>query len=493
MASMLLLLRASPSLTTSTTVTPPLARPHFHQTFVPLLAGTLQGKAHRVATGFMETYGENYEVRFPLPWTRWCFLHEPVMIKALLNEVNPPKSPEFCRGIDAVAKGSMLTAPWEEWLVQRRTTSPALSQKLVGSWSPIFEEASAPLLERLEAASESQQEVELDEALVKVFLAIISRITLGRYLSERQATELMGGITDALDEGMRRILLPPGGRFVTAVLPVGRRYRRARRSMQELVRSCVSERRATRAAADGAGAASGDLLDLLLDAEAAGAMSDTEVDGQLLTFILAGHDTTAHTLSWMLYEVAAQPALQTALQAECDEALPDRGHFPSAATLRSLPLLDRVWREALRKHPVAATGTLRRLSADCTLTGGDGEELTLRKGTTVSVVPFSLHRNPKHWESPVEAFDPDRFLPQALEARHPFAYQPFSGGPRDCIGKGLARAEALSVAAAMIRRFDFQLAGRAAEAAAAGAAPRDHHMITRKPLDGIAVRVSRRR
>ena len=469
-----------------------LPGPSFLKSFLPLLGGTLKGRAHKVVTRFMAEEGENFEVRFPMPWTRWAFLHDPEMVETLLVDVNPPKADQFCRGIDAVATGSILTSPWEEWLVQRRTTSPALSQKLVGSWTAIFEEAAEPLFQKLEAAAESQEIIEMDGALVEVFLNIITRITLGKQLQPEQTNALMGGITDALDEGMRRILLPPGGKALTAILPVGRRYRRARRTMRELVRGCVAERRERRASS-AEGESSSDLLDLLLDAQAAGVMDEEQVRGQLLTFILAGHDTTAHTLAWLLYEICEQPDLQSALHEEAKVALKERSAFPSASSLRELPLLDRTWREALRKHPVAATGTLRQLVEPCTLTGVDGKEsYALRKGTVVSVVPYSLHRNPRHWEEPVEQFTPDRFLPDAVASRHPFAYQAFSGGPRDCIGKGLARAEALSVLGALVRRFEFELAGEAAAEAAANGELADHHMITRKPASGVEVRVRRR-
>ena len=202
-----------------------LPGPSFLKSFLPLLGGTLKGRAHKVVTRFMAEEGENFEVRFPMPWTRWAFLHDPEMVETLLVDVNPPKADQFCRGIDAVATGSILTSPWEEWLVQRRTTSPALSQKLVGSWTAIFEEAAEPLFQRLEAAAESQEIIEMDGALVEVFLNIITRITLGKQLQPEQTNALMGGITDALERHAPPLL--PLAAKATAILPVGRRYRRA--------------------------------------------------------------------------------------------------------------------------------------------------------------------------------------------------------------------------------------------------------------------------
>lgn len=155
----------------------------------------------------------------------------------------------------------------------------------------------------------------------------------------------------------------------------------------------VEERRKARAAAaaaaagggleGGGGSTNSDLLDLLLDAQDAGVLNGEQVEATLLTFIIAGHDTTAHTLSWMLFEVATHRGggigggiggggsvtkttpLQDALAAEALAALPDREAFPQRGDLRALPLLDRTFKEAMRKHPVAATGTLRIIDGRC--------------------------------------------------------------------------------------------------------------------------------
>ena len=152
--------------------------------------------------------------------------------------------------------------------------------------------------------------------------------------------------------------------------------------------------------------------------------------------------------------------------------------------------------QALRKHPVGATGTFRALVEPVTLKEGPSAGARMSAGTRVVVPPFGVHRNAKHWPDP-ERFDPGRFAPEAAGGRHVHAFQAFSSGPRDCIGRGLARAEALSLLAPLFRRFEFELvdgaSGRAfPKGSAAPPEPRDHHMITRKPAEGVWFKLSRR-
>ena len=321
-------------------------------------------------------------------------------------------------------------------------------------WQTIFEEESAPLMAQLEAAAAAESVVEMDALLVQGFLGIILRVTLGRRLDDATARKLGTGIGDVLAEVMRRSVLPAVVAN-TREVATGRRCHDARASVMATMNDNVGRRREARAAAAAAAAAGaataaaaagaegfrskgddeggggggatgpGDLLDLLLDADAEGAISASQVTAQLFTFIVAGHDTTAHTLSWLLYDVCAAPHLHDALAAEAADALPGRLDFPTRVTLRSVPLLDRTFKEALRKHPVAATGTFRALSAAVRLPSGE----RLPAGARVIVPPFAVQRNPRHWPDP-ERFDPGRFTPEASEGRHPHAFQAFSSGPR---------------------------------------------------------------
>ena len=490
----------------------------YFQSLVPMVSALLRGQLPWYYVRLVREYGENVKLRFPLPWNQLLLLTDPAAIQEVIVVANPPKAPELARGLNWIFEGAggLLTAEWEAWLVQRRLVSPAMSERLVGSWQAIFEEQSVPQMARLEAAAADGSVVEMDALLVDVFLSIISRITLGRRLDDDAVSELLVGIGDVLDEAMGRIFLPAVvADALMVATPTGRRRYDARTRVMATMNDNIRRRREARAAAEAGAAAAaagegegprikgddegggrnttraGGLLDLLLDAEAEGVISAAQVSAQLLTFIIAGHDTTAHTLSFLLYEVCAAPHLQDALAAEAAAALPGRLDFPTRETLRSVPLLGRTFKEALRKHPVVAGGTLRALSTAVRLPSGE----RLPAGAVVGVPNFAVHRNPLHWPDP-EKFDPGRFTSEAIKGRHKHAFQGFSSGPRACIGQALATAEALSVLTAIFRRFELRLVdGPSGEPYPDGVAipeQADHNMITRKPAHGVWFKVTAR-
>ena len=184
-----------------------------------------------------------------------------------------------------------------------------------------------------------------------------------------------------------------------------------------------------------------------------------------------------------LYQVSLQPELQKELSAEAREALPGRKDFPLGHEIiaKKLPLLDRVWKEANRKHPAGAIGTFRAVG-DSPIVVGEGLELPPH--ASVLIPPFSLHRNERYWPNP-EQFDPSRFLPEHESSRDPMTFQAFSGGPRNCIGSRLARAEALSILATLFRRYEFQCVS-------GDEVPADYCTLTRKPRNGIFFTVADR-
>ncbi len=243
----------------------------------------------------------------------------------------------------------------------------------------------------------------------------------------------------------------------------------AMRATKRLADRAIDERRAEGAKTPP------DLLDLLLagaDPETGRTMTTDELRDNLLTFIVAGHETTALTLSWALYLCAFDPAVQQAARAEAQSVLGDRA--ATAADVAALPLTRRIVDEALRMYPPAAFLS-RTAMAEDELCGRE-----VRRGDTVILPIYALHRHHALWENP-DAFDPARFAdPKAVPRFH---YLPFGDGPRICIGASFALQEAVIILATLLARFRF--------APVPGREPKPVMILTLRPEGGVWLMVDR--
>jgi len=179
------------------------------------------------------------------------------------------------------------------------------------------------------------------------------------------------------------------------------------------------------------------------------------------------------------FQISQNPSLQTELADEAKAALPDSEDFPWNPDVlpQQLPLLDRTFFETNRIHPAAALGSSRSVGKTA-LVVGDGIELP---GSSVCLMPpWTLHRNEKYWPDP-ETFDPSRF---ETIVQDPYVYQPFSGGPRNCIGIRLARAETLSLFAPLLRRYEIHCDS--------SREPQDFFSLTRRPRNKVMFRLTPR-
>ncbi len=221
-----------------------------------------------------------------------------------------------------------------------------------------------------------------------------------------------------------------------------------------------------------------DLLGLLLgvrDEVTGAALTDQELNDELMTFVNAGHETTAVTLGWSLYEIGRDPALRSALEGEVDEVV--GGRVPTLAALARLERLDRTIREVLRVHPPAWL-IPRAAQAEDEIDG-----VRIPKNATALIAVYFVHRHPEFWSDP-ERFDPDRFLPERGEPRHAFAYLPFGLGGRRCVGEDFALLELRAVLARLLQRFRVST-------------DPDHPvlakpLLTLKPAQGVRVRIEAR-
>ena len=306
-----------------------------------------------------------------------------------------------------------------------------------------------------------------------------------------------GIVAESLADALRAAplaFLPFGKLALRLPFPLATRFRQARTRLDAIVYGMIAERRAEAAAADGARAGRDDLLAMLLDARdeisdeertAAGeqvgidassasrALSDLELRDEAMTIFLAGHETTAAALSWTWYLLGQHPAVERRLHEELDGRFGggrDR-RVPMADDAFALPYARAVLAESMRLYPPAyAVG---RMCIEPTVLGGYA--IQPRWGVLVS--PWLAHHDARWWPEP-EAFRPERWLEPAPPERPRFAYFPFGGGSRICIGEQFAWTEATLVLATLASRWAVRLVP--------GADPRPRGAVTLRPAGGVA-------
>ncbi|KAI2474296.1 hypothetical protein C4B38_000364 [Diabrotica virgifera virgifera] len=195
-------------------------------------------------------------------------------------------------------------------------------------------------------------------------------------------------------------------------------------------------------------------LDLLLNAKISkGIIDDQGIKDEVNTFMFEGHDTTATAISWVLRQLAIHSEYQDQIYEEIISVLGDTQKQPDLNDLNELKVMERFIKETLRLFP-AVPLIARSLDEDIELNG-----YLVPKEATVDVLIYDIHRNPKYWPEP-EKFDPDRFLPENCVNRHPFAYVPFSAGPRNCIGQRFAMFEMKAIICGIMQNFSVKLADK---------------------------------
>ncbi|GHG11610.1 cytochrome P450 [Streptomyces filamentosus] len=335
----------------------------------------------------------------------------------------------------------LLTSQDEDYLRQRRLVQPLFTKRRVDGYAGAVATEVATLLDEWEKAGATTVDV-LHET-TRLALRAVARILFGTDVDS--AVEVVercfpGVGAYVLSRGYAPLKLPrawptPGNRRAAAL----------HRELYEECDRIIAERKA----AGRAGEEGDDLLTLLIRAESAedGAFDATELREQVLVFLLAGHETTATSLGFALHLLALHPEVQRRAHEEVDRVL--AGRTPGAADLDALPYVTRVLKETMRLFPAAPLTGRRAVAA----TEIDG--FTIPAGSDVVVAPWVTHRHPAYWEDP-ERFDPDRFTPEAEAARPRYAWFPFGGGPRACIGQHFSMLESVIALAMILQRHGFE-------------------------------------
>ncbi len=369
---------------------------------------------------------------------RWHMLMDPDAIRRVLLEEleNYPKSDVTKNLLRPAIGESLFIAEGAHWRWQRRAAAPVFSHRNVSALAPVMSAAAEASLARIEAADKCASDIYAE--MVRATFDITASVTLSGsalFSSDEVHRAIDAYIAAAGKLSLFDILglpmwVPRPSRVMAGA---------SLKQMKTIADDAVNSRRSA-----GVGDVP-DLLDLLLegeDPETGRSMSTAELRDNLLTFIVAGHETTALTLAWAFYLCAFDQDVQDKARAEVQSAL--LGRTATAADLPNLPYCRMIIDEALRLYPPAALVS-RTAQAPDTLAGRE-----VKKGDTVMIPIYALHRNALLWDDP-DAFRPERFA----EKPQRYAYLPFGDGPRICIGASFALQEAVIILATLLakRRF----------------------------------------
>jgi cytochrome P450/NADPH-cytochrome P450 reductase len=391
---------------------------------------------------------------------RLPFVYDPELVAELSDPrrfrktIGPPLST-----LRKLAADGLFTADGEEpnWGKAHRILMPAFGQRAMKGYFPYMLEVAEQLAAKW-ARQGPDADLEIADDMTRLTLDTISLAGFGYRFDSFARDELhpfLGAMGAVLEEVMTRITR---SKLQNQLMRAGQeRMELDIAAMHALVDEVIRARRA-----NDAPRAQRDLLDLMLQARdpvTDEPLDDANIRAQVITFLIAGHETTSGLLTFALYQLMRHPETLARCYAEVDRVMP-AGTTPAYEHIARLETLDRVLRETLRLWPTAPSYAVGAI--DETLLGG---RWRLPAGQRVIVFLPGLHRNPRWWERP-EAFDIDRFAPGARERIHPHAYKPFGNGERACIGQQFAITEAKLALAVILQRFalsdpaDYRLAVR---------------------------------
>lgn len=357
----------------------------------------------------------------------------------------------------------LLTSEGELHLRQRRLAQPAFHRDRIAHYAEVMIDRA----ERMRETWRDGETLDIHHEMMRVTLAVVAK-TLFDAEVDSEADEIGAALTELVDL-FPQLMNPFAGILRKLPLPSTRRFDRALQRLDRTIYAIIEERR--RSSAD-----RGDLLSMLLLAQDTegdgGTMTDKQLRDETMTLFLAGHETTANALSWTWLLLAQHPELAAELHREVDAL----GRTPQPSDYARLPFTEMLLAESMRLYP-PAWAVSRLAMEDVTIGGWD-----VPRNAVVAMSQAVMHRDPRYWRDP-DRVDPRRFTPEEKATRPKFAYFPFGGGPRICIGEGFAWMEGVLILATIAQRWRMQLVSERVDAQAS---------ITLRPRGGIAMRLVKR-
>ena len=411
------------------------------------------------------------------PLVRWTVFGRDmifVMAPDLVHEALVEKADAFDKGelmrraLKPILGEAILTADGARWRWQRRAAAPIFRQEMVLGYVPVMVAAAARTAQRLLAGAGTQ--VNMSHEMMRTTFDVI----LETIFSGHASLDVVG-----IEEAITRYVESIGWITALALLRAPRGtpypgYLKARRAGEYLKRVLAEVVTAQRASPVQATNLASQLM-AATDPDSGRAMNDVDLRDNLLTFITAGHETTAVALTWTLYLLSLHPHVEERVVAEISSVV--GAGAVGSEHIDKLAYTRQVFLESMRLYPPGAV-LARAPTRDVQL----GTEM-IAQGTPVYIPIYTIHRHAALWSNP-DAFDPDRFAPDAVKARHRYAYLPFGAGPRICIGASFALTEAVAVLATLLKSVRMRLVP--------GYVPQIKLRATLRPAAGMPMIVERR-
>ena len=434
--------------------------PHMLKAF-----SAIRGNPLSYLAGVWREHGD--VVQFPIPRPPIYLVNHPDAVRRVLVEQARTygKSTIQYRALSLVTGEGLLTSDTDVWRRQRRMVQPAFHQETLAQLTDYVERSSSSVLADWERAGTGAM-VDIDVAMMHATLEVVGHALFGSDLSQ-DASALADATLDALDVVIARARVPitPPGWIPTRA---NWRLAAANNVFDSAVRRMIAERA-------NAQFRTHDMLDMLMEVrdENGQGLSGEEIRNQMVTFIVAGHETVASALTWAWALLAAHPQEQESLHEELSQIVRD-----APLTIDDYPRLVRtraVFDEALRLYPPAWLITRKALAS------GELAGRMVPAGSLVIMSPWLLHRHPSLWRDP-EEFCPSRFIDEEVDRS---SFLPFGAGPRMCIGRDFAYVEGVLMLARLASRFQVSYP-------AGAGVPAMDPLVTIRPAGGLKLRITRR-
>jgi cytochrome P450 len=418
------------------------------------------------------SWGEDFYEE-PLARYRWLgletlFVMDPTLIQAiLLDDVESySRQPLNDDVFGAAIGGGLLNAEGHDWRWQLRLAAPLFRAEDVLAYVPTFAAACEPLLRGWSESPPGGAQA-IDKDMTRATLQALQDTVLGASLGDEDRKLIEQSGASFLAHSIWKVALTSLHLPPSLPHPGSRAMVREGRQLREVAERVLAKAR---------GSGGDELLQRLVtarDPATGDVMPDRLIVDNVVTFLIAGHETTSQALTWTLYLLALFPDWQEAVR---QEVLGIAGNSPiGREDIAKLPLLDAVFQEAMRLFPPAPV-LMRRTLAPVTLGG-----IALGAGATIIIPIYVVHRYRRLWREPL-SFDPSRFSAEAKATRHRCAYMPFGAGPRTCIGGSFAMLEGKTILATLLARVRFALPD--------GEQPTPFACITLRPKEGLRLNVT---